>query len=117
MNRISLDNQQVTIQIFGWDKLWSFKRKVIFDQNNIIQVFKYDKSISPPWLKSLGTAIPGIIIAGTYQNFKNRQEFWSTRFNGNTIAIDLQREKYNRVVCDLPQDQSVDEWIAKLTIN
>ncbi|MGL6340259.1 MAG: hypothetical protein ACRC80_14115 [Waterburya sp.] len=115
MNKISLDNQQVTIEISGWDKFWSFQGKVVFAQSNITQVFKYDQTISPPWLRILGTKLPGIIIAGTYRNLKNRQEFWSTHFQDNAIVIDLEKEKYNRIVCDLPQDQSVDEWIAKLT--
>jgi hypothetical protein len=115
MNQFSLNDQQVTIHISGWDKFWSFKKKVSFAKNNITQVFKYDQSISSPWLRNPGTAIPGKIIAGTYQNLKTRQEFWCTHFNGNTIVIDLQQEKYNRIVCDLPQAELIEEWIAKLT--
>lgn len=116
MNQLSLNNDQVTIQISGWDRFWSFKRKISFAKDNITYVSRYDKNISPPWLKNPGTAIPGKIVAGTYQNLKTRKEFWCTHFNENTIVIDLEREKYNRIVCDLPQDESVDEWIAKLTV-
>ena len=115
MNKIHLDEENVTIYITGWDKLWCLKGKVSFAKSNISQVAIYDKSISPPWLKNPGTAIPGVIIAGTYQNLKNRKEFWCTHFNGNTIIIDLEGEKYNRIVCDLPLDEPVDEWLKKLT--
>jgi hypothetical protein len=116
MNKISLNNKQVTIDITGWDRLWSFKNKVSFAQNNIINVFKYNQSIFPPWFRNPGTAT-GKIIAGTYQNLKNRREFWCTHFSGNTIVIDLEGEEYNRIVCDLPEDESVDKWIGKLTTN
>jgi len=116
MNQINLNNQQVTIDISGWDSFWSFKKKVSFARNNIIQAFRYNQNIAPPWLRNPGTAIPGKIIAGTYQNLKNRREFWCTHFNGNTIVIDLKQEKYSRIVCDLPEDEPVDQWIAKLTI-
>lgn len=116
MNKISLNNGQVSIYISGWDAFWSFKKKVSFAQNNITHVFKYDKSISPPWLRNPGTAT-GKIIAGTYQNLKDRREFWCTHFSGNTIVIDLEGEKFNRIVCDLPEDESVDKWIVKLTTN
>ena len=116
MNKISLDGERITISITGWDKIFCLKGKVSFAKKNICRVYSYDRSISPPWLKNPGTAIPGIIIAGTYQNFKNRKEFWCTHFNGNTIALDLQKEKYTRIVCDLPLDEPVDKWIDKLTV-
>ena len=104
MNKISLNNEQVTISISGWDKWLSLKSQISFPKSSILKVDTYDDKISPPWLKNPGTAIPGVIIAGTYQNFKGRKEFWCTHFSGNTIVIDLTQEKYNRVVCDLPTD-------------
>ena len=114
MNEIHIDEQKVTINITGWDKIFCLKGKVSFAKSNITKVDIYDKSISPPWLKNPGTAIPGIIIAGTYQNLRNRKEFWCTHFNGNTIVIDLKEEKYNRIVCDLSLDEPVEKWIKKL---
>lgn len=114
MNKIDLDNEQVTISIYGCDSFFSFKSKIIFDKNNIIAVYPYERNLSPPWFRNLGTAIPGFIVAGTYQNFRNRKEFWCTHFQGNTIVLDLDGEEYTRIVCDLPRDDSVTEWITKL---
>lgn len=114
MNKIHIDEQNITINITGWDKIFCLKGKVSFAKSNITKVDMYDKSISPPWLKNPGTAIPGVIIAGTYQNLRNRKEFWCTHFNGNTIVIDLKGEKYNRIVCDLPPDEPVEQWLKKL---
>ena len=63
-----------------------------------------------------GTAVPGIIMAGTfYGPCENRKEFWSTHFKGNTIVIDLEHEAYSRIVCDLPEGESVDAWVEKLS--
>ena len=113
---IILDNERVIISITGWDRVFCLKGRVSFAKSNIIRAYPYEKSITPPWLKNPGTAIPGVIIAGTYQNLKERKEFWCTHFNGNTIVIDLEGEKYNRVVLDLPQDEPVDHWIEKLAV-
>lgn len=115
MNKINLDRGIVTIFITGWDKIFCLKSKVSFAQKNISHLFVYQKNISPPWLRNPGTAIPGLIVAGTYQNLKGRKEFWSTHFNNNTIVIELEREKYHRIVCDLPLDEPVTKWIKKLT--
>jgi hypothetical protein len=114
MNRIEISDQQVTIHISGWDKFFAFKSTVSFPQANITNVYSYDKSISPPWLKNPGTAIPGVIIAGSYQNLGSRKEFWCTHFRDNTIVIDLEREHYDRIVLDLPPDQPINTWIDRL---
>ena len=114
MNRLELKDDQVVISITGWDKLFSLKGEVTFPKSSVTSVYEYDKAISPPWLKNPGTAIPGIIMAGTFQNLEDRKEFWCTKFKGNTIVIDLDHEAYTRIVCDLPSDESVEVWIAKL---
>jgi hypothetical protein len=114
MNNIEIIDQQVTIHISGWDKFFALKGTVSFPQTSITQVYEYDQSISPPWLKNPGTAIPGVIIAGSYQNLGDRKEFWCTHFKGNTIVIDLEHEQYNRIVLDLPEHQPVNEWIDHL---
>jgi hypothetical protein len=114
MNNIEIIDRQVTIHISGWDKFFALKGTVSFPQTSITQVYEYDQSISPPWLKNPGTAIPGVIIAGSYQNLGDRKEFWCTHFKGNTIVIDLEHEHYNRIVLDLPGDQPVSEWIDRL---
>jgi hypothetical protein len=114
MNNIEIIDRQVTIHISGWDKFFTLKGTVSFPHASITQVYEYDQSISPPWLKNPGTAIPGVIIAGSYQNLGDRKEFWCTHFKGNTIVIDLDLEHYNRIVLDLPENQPVNEWIDRL---
>lgn len=114
MNKIYLDNEQVTISICGCDRFFAFKSEVLFPRSSILAVYSYNRNLSPPWLRNPGTAIPGLIVAGTYQNLNDRKEFWCTHFNGNTIVIDLNEEKYTRIVCDLPKNEPVDEWIARL---
>jgi hypothetical protein len=114
MNNIEIIDRQVTIQLSGWDKFFAFKGSLSFPQASINQVYEYDQSLSPPWLKNPGTAIPGVIIAGSYQNLGDRKEFWCTHFTGNTIVIDLEHEQYNRIVLDLPEHQPVSEWIDRL---
>jgi hypothetical protein len=114
MNKIEFLDQQIIIHISGWDKFFALKGTVSFPQTSITHVDAYNKSITPPWLKNPGTAIPGVIIAGSYQNLSGRKEFWCTHFQGNTIVIDLEHEQYNRIVVDLPADQPVNEWIDRL---
>jgi hypothetical protein len=114
MNKIELLGDQVTISISGWDKLFSLKGELSFPKQSITKVSAYEDDISPPWLKVPGTAIPGVIVAGTYRNLHGRKEFWCTHFKGNTLVIDLDHENYSRIVCDLSAEQPVETWIARL---
>ena len=114
MNKIEIDGNEVQIAITGWDKLFSLKGKLTFPLDSVVAVSPYDDSIVPPGIMAPGTSIPKVVIAGTYINLKGRREFWCTHFKGNAIVIDLEHENYDRIVCDLPEDETVDEWKAKL---
>src|SRR5688572_2480255 len=75
MTTIESNGDQVTISITGWDKVFSLKGEVTFPRTSVTKVYAFDKSLSPPWLRSPATAILGIIIAGTYRDLRDRKEF------------------------------------------
>ncbi len=114
MNTIQIVDHQVTIHLSGWDKFFALKGHVSVPIASITHVDRYQTSLLPPWLKSPGTAVPGLVMAGTFRNLTGRKEFWCTYFKGNTLVIDLQNAAYDRIVVDLPKDQAVEDWIAKL---
>jgi hypothetical protein len=114
MNKIDIVEDQCVIQISGWDKFFALKGEVSFPLASITNVYPYDSSLAPPWLKNPGTAWPGVIIAGTYQDLAGRKEFWCTHFKENTLVIDLEHEQYQRIVLDLSPEQPITEWIARL---
>ena len=115
MNTLSVNSEQVTLLISGWDRVFAFKRKVTFSRSNISRVYPCNRSVTPPLFRFPGTAIPGIIMAGTFLDGEDRKEFWCTRFRGNTLVIDLGHEDYSRIVCDLPEGEFVDAWVEKLS--
>lgn len=116
MNEIKLDEGQITLTISGWEMLFSLKGEVSFPKSSVTKVYAYDESLSRPWLRNPGTWIPGIIVAGTFQDLGDRKEFWCTHFKGNTLVIDLDHENYSRIVFDLPETESVDDWVVRLSV-
>ena len=115
INTLSVNGEQVILSISGWDRIFAFKRKVTFSRSNISRVYPRNRSVTPPLFRFPGTAIPGIITAGTFLDGETRKEFWCTRFRDNTLVIDLEHEDYSRIVCDLPKGESVDAWVEKLS--
>jgi hypothetical protein len=106
MNRISVSRNNVLIEITGWDKLWSFKGSLTIPKESITRVYRYDGSIKPPWFRAPGTAIPKVIISGTYYG-RDRKEFWNTHFRAGALVFDLKDAEYTRVVVDVDDPEKV----------
>ncbi len=105
MNKITTGKNTVRIEITGWDKIWSFKGSLTIPKDSIIRAYKHDGKLKPPFWRCPGTAIPTVIIAGTYYG-RGRKEFWNTHFN-NTIVLDLKNVEYTRIVIDVEYPDKV----------
>jgi hypothetical protein len=106
MNKLTISKTAVQIEITGWDKIWSFKGSLTIPKACISSVRKYDGSLRPPWCRAPGTAIPGVIIAGTYYG-RGRKEFWSTHFRGDALVFDLKDSEYTRIVVDVDNPEKM----------
>ncbi len=106
MNKITVSKNKVRIEITGWDKLWSFKGSLTIPKESISRVYRYEGNIKPPWCRAPGTAIPKVIISGTYYG-KGRKEFWNTHFRQSALVFDLKDAEYTRVVVDVADPEKV----------
>jgi len=105
MNKIITSKYRVRIEITGWDQIWSFKGSLTIPKASISRAYKYDGKLKPPFWRCPGTAIPRVIIAGTYYG-RGRKEFWNTHFKG-TIVFDLKNVEYTRIVVDVADPDTV----------
>lgn len=105
MNKIITSKNTVRIEITSWDKIWSFKGSLTIPQDSIIRAYKHDGKLKPPFWRCPGTAIPGVIIAGTYYG-RGRKEFWNTHFR-DTIVFDLKDVEYTRIVIDVEDPDKI----------
>jgi len=105
MNKILTSKNEVRIEITGWDKIWSLKGSLTIPKASISRAYKHDGKLKPPFWRCPGTAIPRVIIAGTYYG-RGRKEFWNTHFKG-TIVLDLKNVEYTRIVVDVEDPDKV----------
>jgi hypothetical protein len=106
MNKLTISGHAVRIEMTGWDRIWSFKSSLVIPRGSIGGVYKYDGELRPPWCRCPGTALPRVIIAGTYYG-RGRKEFWNTRFRKGTLVIDLKDADYTRVVVDVDDPDKI----------
>ncbi len=103
MNQVIILPDRVIIEIQGLDRIWSFKGKLDIERRHIRKAYRDDGKMLPPWLRAPGTALPWVIIAGTYYG-KKRKEFWNFHFINNALVLDLMDCDYTRVVVDVDRD-------------
>jgi hypothetical protein len=104
------DDDDVTITVIGIHKIWTLTSKIHFKKRNVLSVIRTEQEIRPPWLLRVGTAMPGIICAGTLFGW-HRKEFWDRTKKGSGICIELANAEYTRIVVDV---SGPDEIIRRL---
>ena len=89
MVEISINGDQLQLEIRGLDKLWSFRGKLEIPLRHIRGV-RHDPAAVGGWwhgIKLIGTNLPGVITAGTF--FQHGQRvFWDVHDPQKTIIIE-----------------------------
>lgn len=101
MARISIDGDDLVVEIEGMDKLWSLKSRLVIPLANV-RGATADPGIAaePKGLRAPGTSLPGVITAGTFHQDGERV-FWNIRDGARAIVITLADEHYVRLVVEV----------------
>ena len=102
MVSISIEGDRVRFEVEGWDKLWAFKSQLEIPLEHIFSV-RADPSLAQGWFDGLrmpGTAIPGLITAGTFYSHDGAV-FFDVHDPANAIVIELNHEHYQRLVVEV----------------
>jgi hypothetical protein len=106
MVAVSVKGPVVVIKVLGFHKLLALKSKVEINKKNIKNVKIAEDNLRSPLIKLPGSRIPGLIAAGTFME-KNRKEFWDHVKKNKAIAIELENEKYTKIVVDVEHPEMV----------
>lgn len=91
---------------FNWDKTFEIPLE------HIEQVSTQEPSSSWTEIRAPGTALPGVIKAGTYYSSRGR-EFWYVTQDKNYLVLELQDESFKKIILTLEQNQSWAERIVQ----
>jgi hypothetical protein len=93
---IVFDKDEITIELSSFEKILSFHGSFKIMVSQITEVS--DILLPPTWkeIRAPGTAFPGV-KAGTY--YTNRgKEFWMFKIKDNPIRIELNNNKFKRLI-------------------
>ncbi|HPU83800.1 MAG TPA: hypothetical protein PLE60_00495 [Candidatus Latescibacteria bacterium] len=111
MVTIATDGVTVRIRVRGLHQLWAFRRTLEIPLKHVKSVTRMDRSLRPPWLRLIGTAIPGLIYAGLFRG-RGRREFWDWSCGKDAVQLDLVEETLSRIVVSV---DNADEVLRQIS--
>jgi hypothetical protein len=104
--KLQLNNNELTVALEGWERVWALRRQLIIPRGKIVHAewhaapFELHAS-----LRLAGTAVPGVIAAGTFYGQGMKQFLYVRRPRGwrrstveKVLILDLHDMFYHRVV-------------------
>jgi hypothetical protein len=98
VTNVSITKGKLTIEVQGWDKLWSLTSRLEIPLEHVVDVRPADDHVVG--FRALGTYVPVVITAGTF-----RQEgswiFWDVHDPAKAIEVDLRDERYSKLIIEV----------------
>ncbi|WP_035858056.1 hypothetical protein [Cryptosporangium arvum] len=101
MAQVSIDGNDLVVEMEALEKLWAFKSRLVIPLDNV-RGATADPGIvtEPKGLRAPGTNVPGVITAGTFHQDGERV-FWNVRDRARAVVIVLADERYARLVVEV----------------
>ena len=115
MVTLTIVGERLHLEVQGWDKLWAFKGTLDIPLAHITSV-RIDPEPARGWfhgLRSPGTELPGVIMAGTFYNSAGIV-FYDVHDADKTIVMELDHEHYNRLVVEVEDPAAAVTLLAPL---
>ncbi len=102
MVNVTIAAGQVTFEVEGFDKLWSFRSRLEMPITHIVDVQHDPEQVGRWWhgVKLLGTELPGLFAAGTFV-YHGETVFWDVRNPARTIVVSLEHERYKKLILEV----------------
>jgi hypothetical protein len=115
---LSIERDDLVVDVRGWSRLWTLRRRLRIPLSRIKAV-RADPEALRGWWKGwrlLGTHVPGVIVAGAFHR-RGGREFWDVRRGHHAVTIELESDRYRRLVVDVADPPTVvatiDEALRK----
>ena len=118
--KLELSEDALTIVLEGWERLWALRRRLIIPRAKVVHAeWRGEPFTIHAGLRLAGTAVPGVLAAGTFfgQGMKQflylrRPQGWRRATAANVLVFDLLDMFYHRVLlsCTEAEAARVIAW-------
>jgi hypothetical protein len=117
---VDVNNGKLDITLTGWDRVWAIKKHIsvpVSHFKNVAIKSGADKLVPRRNWKTLrlgGSYWPGKITAGTYWSWETKEwSFWNIRKGQKVVVIDLEGNKYSRLVLEVDDPEGLVEMVKQ----
>jgi hypothetical protein len=115
MVNIKINGDKVIFEVQGWDKLWSLRSHLEIPLSHI-KGARVDPDPAMGWFDGLrlaGTELPKVLRAGTFYQ-QGELVFWDVHEPKNTIVIDLDHERYKKLITEVADPEQEVQKINRV---
>jgi hypothetical protein len=107
---VTVKDDALVVRPRGYDVLWTFRRRVVVPLADVAMVRAVPRHQAPRvGLRRPGTAVPGVIVAGSYGSGDERT-FWDVRRRERVLLISCRLgSEYKALVLEVPDPDAVAE--------
>ena len=110
---VAVSGGEVAVRIGGIDRLWAVSSGLRIPLGHVRRAAVIDRAealATASHLRLPGTYFPGVIRAGTF-GVGDRRELWCVRRADRVLMLELEGERYRRVIVEIPDAERVTEEI------
>lgn len=111
---VEISPDRVDVRLRGFNRFWAFKRELSIPMANVKDATYVP--YAPGFIGGLrwpGTAIPGVMTAGTYLS-RGSKSFFAVHRGENALVLELDDWKYRRVIVDTKDPDVLASQITDL---
>ena len=112
--QLHVDQQRMRIAFTFWEKVWGFHGSFDIHLTHVKELKTGLPSTGWMDFKMLGAFIPGVMKTGTYFSKRGKEFWYVTRGNKKYLTIELENERYKRVVLSLPMGSSIPNAMLQI---
>lgn len=110
MVTIESNENEFIFHIKGLHRLWALESLVKVPKSSVVKVYQDEAELHKFAGFRVGTYVPFIITAGTYYLGK-KTNFWDMSCKKNTIIVELQNHRYNKLYVEVENPQAAIELL------
>lgn len=104
--KLDLSEDALTVTLEGWERLWALRRRLIIPRGKIVHAEWHGEPFEiHAGLRLAGTAVPGVLAAGTFYGqgmkqflYVRRPQGWRRATAANVLVVDLHDMFYHRIL-------------------
>lgn len=106
----------LAVRLTGWDRLWALSGGLavpLAAVRGVEVVRRVDADARAGGLRLPGTAVPGVVRAGSYRSPRTGRSLWCAHRAPRVLLVDLTGQRYDHLVLEVADPEGLCRSISR----